>query len=407
METNRLKLPKNVKVIQFCLLIFVSKMTGSYGQCLDNQIEVEFKLNETITKCCDTCKTGSGVDVQCSSSENTKCQKCIPGKTYSDIVSVTDECKMCATCGNNTHFILHPCNETQNTICECPEGSYYDEKSDQCKFCNLCPAGWGVVRKCSTKHNTICDQCKRNETFSNKLDPFSECTPCSTCSETEVALKECSVTEDRICFSMHAGGIEPKYNVSTPTVYKDDNDNDGDVIPVYCSVLGLVVVGLLGYVVIKHWRRMRAKRRHKAPCSHEDVEYSKASGGDSGIFVENESPKNYTYCLTSRVRDLPVSKRKELEKILSSPQSDSWKALAKELGYSNKRMTQFESKKNTDSNSGFKHMLHDWERRDLAIVSHLIQCLRNIGREDVARVLYIDSTESRTQILAKQQNHIV
>lgn len=77
-------------------------------------------------------------------------------------------------------------------------------------------------------------------------------------------------------------------------------------------------------------------------------------------------------------------------------------------GYSNKRVIHFETKKNNDSsNSGFKHMLHDWERRDVAVVIHLIQCLRNIGREDAARVLYIDSTEGRTQVVAKQQDHIV
>lgn len=67
-------------------------------------------------------------------------------------------------------------------------------------------------------------------------------------------------------------------------------------------------------------------------------------------------------------------------------------------------MSHFESKRNTDTNSSFKHMLHDWERRDMATVCHLIQCLKNIGREDVARVLYIDSTEARTQLLAKQHS---
>ena len=103
---------------------------------------------------------------------------------------------------------------------------------------------------------------------------------------------------------MHAGEVERKYNISTPTVYTHDDDDDGDVIPVYCSVLGLVVVGLLCYVVIKHWRRMRAKRRHKAPCSHEDVEYSKASGGDSGIFVDNESPKNYSCTYDRHIKKL-------------------------------------------------------------------------------------------------------
>ena len=40
----------------------------------------------------------------------------------------------------------------------------------------------------------------------------------------------------------------------------------------------------------------------------------------------------FSDCLASRVRDIPQGKRKELEKILSSPQSDGWKVLAKELG---------------------------------------------------------------------------
>lgn len=405
-QIGRYKSNMNSAVIRIVLLqvaVVPLTITAVYAECAKNQSEVTF--NETDTKCCDTCLPGSGVTVKCSSSENTQCQKCVPGVTYSDLNSLTQTCKTCSTCGNNSHFILHPCNETQNTICTCPDGSYYDAKSDQCKFCDLCPAGWGASRRCTTKHNTVCTQCEINVTFSNKLDPFSKCTPCLTCKETEVALKECSLSEDRICFSMDAGKT-PRYNQSVPTVYSQDDDDDSDIIPVYCSVLGLVVVGLLGYVVVKHWRRMRAKRRHKAPCNHEDVEYSKASGGDSGIFVDNESPKNYSYTLASRVRDLPLTKRRELEKILSSRQSDSWKILAKELGYSTKRMTQFESKKSTETNSSFKHMLHDWERRDSSTVGLLVQCLRNIGREDAARVVYIDSLEGRTQLTSKQhQNH--
>ena len=36
--------------------------------------------------------------------------------------------------------------------------------------------------------------------------------------------------------------------------------------------------------------------------------------------------------LKSKVRELPTSKRKELDKVLATPQSDSWQTLAKELG---------------------------------------------------------------------------
>ena len=43
---------------------------------------------------------------------------------------------------------------------------------------------------------------------------------------------------------------------------------------------------------------MRSKRRHiKARDPHDDVEYSKASGADSGVFVENDSPKSFTCML--------------------------------------------------------------------------------------------------------------
>lgn len=103
-----------------------------------------------------------------------------------------------------------------------------------------------------------------------------------------------------IFFSFFSGvnagaGLRPSYNFSEPTDYRDDDVTDGNIIPVYCSALGLVVIGLLGYVIFKHWRRLRAKRRHiKARDPHDDVEYSKASGADSGVFVENESPKSYT-----------------------------------------------------------------------------------------------------------------
>ena len=36
--------------------------------------------------------------------------------------------------------------------------------------------------------------------------------------------------------------------------------------------------------------------------------------------------------MKSKVRELPSTKRKELDKVLATPQSDSWKILAKELG---------------------------------------------------------------------------
>lgn len=165
------------------------------------ETEIQITLNETMTKCCATCPKGSGVAVECSQQNDTKCETCIPGKTYSDVNSHEEPCKMCATCDNNTNFILHPCNATQNTICGCPDGYYYDQEADKCKLCDLCPAGWGALRKCNTYHNTICTQCESSVTFSSKLDYYSVCENCMKCVDPYFALQECSITEDTICMS--------------------------------------------------------------------------------------------------------------------------------------------------------------------------------------------------------------
>lgn len=387
------------------LLLCLHQIYGVCSQCADNQVEVGF--NETLTMCCDTCKPGKGVESLCSPSQNTRCHSCTPGKTFSDVTSHEKPCKQCATCGETTHFIIHPCNETHNTLCGCPVGSYYDPEADQCKLCDLCPAGWGAWHRCTMKQSTICTQCKSNVTFSDKMDSYSMCKACTQCSDMEVMLQECSVTEDTICFSVNAGR-GPTYNYSTPTIYDQDDDDDGDIIPVYCAALGLVVAGLLGYAVFKHRRRMLAKRRHKAPCTHDDVEYSKASGGDSGVFVENDSPKKYTYNMASKFRDLPHTKRKELEAVFCSTHSDSWKKLAIELGYSQKQIVHFESRRSNNGKNCFKHLLHNWEKRDMSTVHHLVNCLRNIGRDDAAKVLHVvGSTEGKTELILTQHNNIV
>nr|KAG5713346.1 hypothetical protein BaRGS_024894 [Batillaria attramentaria] len=123
---------------------------------------------------------------------------------------------------------------------------------------------------------------------------------------------------------------------NAPPAHHDD-DGDIDVIPLYCAALGAVVVGLLAYVAFVHYRRMRDKRLSREP--HEDVEYSKASGADSGIFLDADHHHHHHkyHCAvitgSTRLRDLPASKKKELEKVLmaGSRGPADWKGLAREL----------------------------------------------------------------------------
>ena len=171
------------------------------SECLDNQLQMSF--NETGNQCCDTCQPGYGVIVNCTAAEQTVCESCIPGKTYSSPKNSLNACMGCSSCGNTTHFVLHPCNVTHDTLCQCPKGSYYDQGTDECRFCDPCPPGMGASRMCTSKHNSMCSECESNVTFSSKLDPFSNCQPCTVCSDTEVTLQACSIIEDTICFSKY------------------------------------------------------------------------------------------------------------------------------------------------------------------------------------------------------------
>ncbi|KAH3749790.1 hypothetical protein DPMN_184303, partial [Dreissena polymorpha] len=286
---------KVADVLAVICLVFCQVIITVATGCLENEVAVQY--NVTFNICCTTCAAGSGVEVECTPREDTYCVPCVSGRTYSDKTSHEEVCKPCSTCGNNTLFVLHPCNITQDTICLCPEGSYYDKEADKCRFCDLCPAGWGASRRCSAQFNTICSPCEPNVTFSNKLDYYSQCEACSKCGPQKVMLQECMTTEDTICFSVNAGrppaGL-PRINHTTPRLVDREKDRDGDIFPLYCSALVLVVVGLVGYVIFKRYQRMRSKRQQKGPCAHEDIEYSRASGGDSGVYVENDSPKMYS-----------------------------------------------------------------------------------------------------------------
>ena len=88
---------------------FSFQIKFAHTACTETQTEVIF-ANETDITCCETCTAGYGVRVKCSTKENTECEPCISGKTYSNETKHTNSCKKCFTCGDNAHFILHPCN---------------------------------------------------------------------------------------------------------------------------------------------------------------------------------------------------------------------------------------------------------------------------------------------------------
>lgn len=358
------------------------------------------------------------------------CELCDDGVTFSATLSAHQACVPCSTCPKNAR-VVSTCNATQDTVCECETGLYLSTRTGRCELCDLCPVGWGASKACGGQGNTVCRKCQ-NGTFSDVLDAVEGCRPCGVCRDGERVLQACTSTQDTVCLSKYLK-IPPPYPINGQSDNQDlaskegyhinnadsdqprgrpahEDDDDIDVIPLYCAALGAVVVGLLAYVGFVHYRRMRDKRLSREP--HEDVEYSKASGADSGVFVDPEHHQLKYHCVltgSTRLRDLSNARKKELERVLvaGSRGPTDWKGLARELGYNSGKITSFESRRSTDPGAPYRHVMHDWARLEGATVTGFLRALRNTGRHDVVKYLQAECTEQLQPLTGTLPPHVV
>ncbi|GAB1600657.1 tumor necrosis factor receptor superfamily member 16-like [Argonauta hians] len=241
------------------------------GICPSNQ------SNMNSSSCCQLCKPGSGVVGNCTRNHDTVCAPCQAGKTFSSLTSSTEECKPCSSCPDHT-YIKNICNVTHDTQCECSTGFFYSTELKGCMLCARCPAGWGAVRPCSPIENSFCQRCPNN-TYSHLNSGTIGCVKCRTCSKDQIMIQPCIDTRDTIC--MEGSSYAKRYE-----------ELHIDVIPIYCALLGAVVCGLWAFAIYKHCQRQRNKRLcARDNTMHEDVEYSKASGRDSGIIYDDSGIK--------------------------------------------------------------------------------------------------------------------
>lgn len=151
--------------------------------------------------CCSKCGPGYGVKNLCSKQNDTNCEGCEEGVTFSTSWSYDEECLPCSTCIKNAH-VVQACNSTHDVVCECNPNFFYDPESDMCKLCEPCVPGFGASRHCNSMENTICEECP-NATFSDVLSPTADCLPCSVCQEDQVMLQACSAKQDTICLGAY------------------------------------------------------------------------------------------------------------------------------------------------------------------------------------------------------------
>uniref|UniRef100_A0A8D0F0I0 Death domain-containing protein n=1 Tax=Strix occidentalis caurina TaxID=311401 RepID=A0A8D0F0I0_STROC len=169
-----------------------------------------------------------------------------------------------------------------------------------------------------------------------------------------------------------------------------------DIIPVYCSLLGAVVVGLLAYVAFKCWHTCRQKQQ-LAKARAGDLGTSPEGEklhSDSGVFLDTHSlqephqpgkgddlgsPRPEGHPLSA----VPPQRQEELERLLESggPGGD-WRSLATRLGFGPDAIGTFGR-----GRAPTRTLLSAWASAEGATLDTLCQALVAIGRQDAARRL--------------------
>uniref|UniRef100_A0A3B3VBY1 Nerve growth factor receptor b n=1 Tax=Poecilia latipinna TaxID=48699 RepID=A0A3B3VBY1_9TELE len=397
--------------------------------------------NTTSGECCKQCPPGEGVVTPCGAKQ-TECAPCLDSETFSENFSHTEKCQPCTKCTGLLRMST-PCTDTNDAICTCNYGYYHNKISDRCEACTKCPEGHGMLYSCESDHDTMCEQCD-GDTFSDQDNFRDPCIPCTTCDEDDEVLQDCSPVNDTICRSNYQistpdgrfpGTFEeyntpeilppeaPSPNTTTTTtttttiingdskerLYQGINDK---LIPIYCSILAAVVVGLVAFIIFKRWNSCKQNKQGANNCTTNLNQTPSPEGeklhSDSGISVDSQSlqeQQGQTQSQTVVTIDeepcllLPLHTREKVEKLLfqgsegencDHMQDSDWCNLAGLLGYEEERIATFQQEEHP-----VRALLSDWARKDCASVDALCTALRKINRDDIAQSLVLSPSGTK------------
>ncbi|TKS89584.1 Tumor necrosis factor receptor superfamily member 16 [Collichthys lucidus] len=346
--------------------------------------------------------------------------------------SHTEKCEACTIC-SGLFRMKAPCTDSNDATCVCNYGYYLNDMSQRCEPCTKCPEGQGMLYSCEPDHDTVCEECN-GDTYSDQESSREPCIPCTTCDEGEM-LHPCTSVTDTVC--------QVTYPSVTPTFYSTPTDDDvipedppsesttesptttnGDsqerlyqglndkLIPIYCSILAAVVVGLVAFIIFKRWNSCKQNKQGANNCTANQNQTPSPEGeklhSDSGISVDSQSLQEQqaqTQAQTVVTMDeepcllLPLHTREKVEKLLfrgnegkdcNHMDDSDWCNLAGLLGYEEERIATFRQEEHP-----VRALLSDWASKDCASIDALCKALRKINREDIAQSLVLSPSAAK------------
>ncbi|KAJ7984436.1 hypothetical protein DPEC_G00354820 [Dallia pectoralis] len=416
-----------------------------------------YYLNEISNRCesCTKCPLGQGMLFACEHERDTVCEECIRD-TYSDQESSREPCLPCTICDEDGDMEIQPCNPSKDTVCQgeilaenspptensqpcsrcvglacsesndvciCDDEYYLDKNTNRCESCTKCPLGQGMLFACENERDTVCEECIR-DTYSDQESSREPCLPCTICDEDgDMEIQPCNPSKDTVCPDLNSSlpsftnddrfhYISTEITTTTPTSATTSSIRfigpglNENLIPIYCSILAAVVVGLVAFIIFKRWNSCKQNKQGANNCTANQNQTPSPEAeklhSDSGISVDSQSlqeqhGQGQTLAQTVVTVDedpcllLPLHTREEVEKLLyrgkdmegchHSTDSD-WCSLAGLLGYQEERIASF-----CQEDHPVCALLSDWANQECASVDTLCTALRKINREDIAQTL--------------------
>ncbi|XP_028332253.1 nerve growth factor receptor b [Gouania willdenowi] len=406
--------------------VFIAVLLGVVGALANKEICLSGQYT-TSRECCRQCPPGEGVIKPCGATQ-TVCAPCLDSETFSENFSHTEKCQPCTRC-TGLHRMETPCTDANDATCVCNYGYFLSEISQRCEACTKCPEGEGMLFSCESDHDTVCEECT-GDTYSDQESSRDPCIPCTTCDD-EGVKQDCSPVSDTVCKAI---ATPTPYYGSTPSMFPDfvlddpppeiptdstSPTTDGDtqerlhqglndkLIPIYCSILAAVVVGLVAFIIFKRWNSCKQNKQGANNCTANQNQTPSPEGeklhSDSGISVDSQSlqeqQQGQTQAQTVVNMDsepcllLPLDTREKVEKLLfmdsegddcSHMHDSDWCNLAGLLGYQDERIASFRQEEHP-----VRALLSDWASKDCASIDTLCTALRKINRDDIAQSLML------------------
>ncbi|RVE59507.1 hypothetical protein OJAV_G00189280 [Oryzias javanicus] len=341
----------------------------------------------------------------------------------------------------------YPRTDSNDAICVCDYGYYLNKIKMTCMPCTRCPKAKGVLQNCNAFRDTTCEVCETGS-FSDQESSRDPCMPCTTCEE-EGVFKDCTSISDTVCNDFQGStSFDTTVTLATTDVSEIDTPSDfpndsiiasttsptiatstiatsaigesllrkglnDKLIPIYCSILAAVVVGLVAFIIFKRWNSCKQNKQGANNSTTNQNQTPSPEGeklhSDSGISVDSQSlqeqqGQTQTHTVVTMDEEpcllLPLITREKLETLLfrgsegkncNHMQDSDWYNLAALLGYESERIETFQQEEHP-----VRALLSDWARKDCASVDALCAALRKINREDIAQSLAVSPTVAKS-----------